>query len=149
MICVSERSCKCKASMYHEAFPSKLTCQCHTHQATPQYSTTISAGPPDDDWQLISAASGSSNPSGLHQRDSQLAQQGAQQSPTPRSASPAKRQQQAAPTSTNSIQDFPELATSSNEELAALLLDDSKYRSLVSSIMARSSAAQVSYLQCS
>ncbi len=46
----------------------------------------------------------------------------------------------------NSTQEFPEIANLSNEELAALLVDDTKYRSLVSSIMARSSAAQVS--QC-
>ncbi|DBA73104.1 TPA: hypothetical protein ACH3X2_010043 [Trebouxia sp. C0005] len=106
---------------------------------------TMLSSPPDDDWQLISAASGSSNPSSLQQRDSQSAQQQpphTQQRPTSRSASPAKQQQQTG-TATNSAHDFAELASLSNEELAALLLDDAKYRSLVSRILSRSSATQV------
>ncbi|KAL3159778.1 hypothetical protein ABBQ38_010185 [Trebouxia sp. C0009 RCD-2024] len=40
-------------------------------------------------------------------------------------------------------QGFPELAGLSNEALAGLLVDETKYNSLVDSIMARSSVAQV------
>ena len=44
---------------------------------------------------------------------------------------------------TSNMQDFPELASFSNAELAALLVKDAKYRELVSKIMAKSSVAQV------
>ena len=42
------------------------------------------------------------------------------------------------------MQEFPELASCSNEQLAKLLVDENKYRELVTSIMAKSSVAQVS-----
>ena len=41
------------------------------------------------------------------------------------------------------VQNFPELDRLSNEELAALLVDNTKYGGLVDIIMARSSVAQV------
>lgn len=104
---------------------------------------TMIASPADDDWQLIGAASGSSNPPTSYQTDSQSSQQRSQQPHPSTSASPSKQQHQASGHAAPQAQDFPELAHLTNEELAALLMNDTKYKTLVSSIMAGSSVAQV------
>lgn len=95
----------------------------------------------DDDWQLVSAASGSSIPStSSHQAEPRPTQPHSshhQQIP------PFKSLHQSPVKGSGEAQSFPELASLSNEALAALLVDDTKYGSLVGSIMARSSVAQV------
>ena len=100
----------------------------------------VVSGPVEDDWQLISAASGSNIPStSLHQGAARTPQH--QQNS--RSASPQHHQHHSPVKGPCEAQDFPELASLSNEELAALLVDDTKYSSLVDSIMTRSSVSQV------
>lgn len=103
----------------------------------------VTAGRVDDDWQLVSAASGSSmHSTSSHQAGSRPTQQQGphhQQAPAYSSVS----HHQSPVKGSGDVQDFPELARLSNEELAALLVDDTKYDSLVDGIMARSSVAQV------
>ena len=109
----------------------------------------MSPDPVDDDWQLISAPSGSSIPSSSsRQAGSRPTQQQAphhQQTPT---SSTMSSQHQSPVKGSGDVQNFPELASLSNEELAALLVDDTKYGSLVDNIMAKSSVAQVWPLSC-
>ena len=107
----------------------------------------MAPGPTDDDWQLISAASGSSIPSSSsHQGGPRSGQH-----PPPhhqqgsRAASPQQRQHQSPVKGQGESQEFPELVGLSNEELAALLVDDTKFGNLVDCIMARSSVSQVGY----
>lgn len=92
----------------------------------------------DDDWQLVSAASGSSMTPSLHHRDYNQRQQDLQ-SPSP------SGQTQPSPSSSQAgqAQDFPELNAFSNEELVALLSDPDKYGRLVDKLMAKSHVAQV------
>lgn len=107
---------------------------------------TLISSPADDDWQLVSAASGPSIPSTSAASDLHSSQQRNQhnhRSPNSRSASPVKGQHQSSGLQTSNMQDFPELASFSNEELAALLVNDTKYRELVGKIMAKSSVAQI------
>lgn len=103
----------------------------------------VPAGRIDDDWQLVSAASGSSmHSTSSHQAGSRPTQQQGpqhQQAQTYTSVS----QHQSPGKGSGDVQNFPELARLSNEELAALLVDDTKYDSLVDGIMARSSVAPV------
>ena len=101
------------------------------------------AGRVEDDWQLVTAASGSSIPStSSHQAGPRSTQQqGPHHQQT--SASSSVSQHQSPVKGPGDVQNFPELDRLSNEELAALLVDDTKYGSLVDSIMARSSVAQV------
>lgn len=111
----------------------------------PDCKPAMPVGPQDEDWQLVSAASGSSTPSNTpdpHSAQQQRTQH-SQQHPSSRSASPAKGQHQSPGLQTSSMQDFPELEGISNAELAGLLVDETKYRKLVASIMAKSSVAQV------
>ena len=104
----------------------------------------VSSGPVDDDWQLISAASGSSLPStSSHQASSRPTQH---QAPHHQQIPPSRAQPQSPMKGSGDAQGFPELASLSNEALAALLVDETKYNSLVDSIMARSSVAQVGCL---
>lgn len=103
----------------------------------------LTAGRMDDDWQLVSAASGSSmHSTASHQAGLRPTQQQGphhQQPPAYNSAS----QHQSPVKGSDDVQNFPELARLSNEEMAVLLVDDTKYDSLVDSIMARSNVAQV------
>lgn len=103
----------------------------------------VIAGRVDDDWQLVSAASGSSIPStSSHQAGSRSTQQQGPHRQQP-SVCDSVSQHQSPVKGSSGVQNFPELDRLSNEELAALLVDDTKYGSLVDSIMARSSVAQV------
>ena len=115
----------------------------HTLSCNHAHHSTVSAGRVDDDWQLVSAASGSSIPStSSHQAGSRPTQQhGPHHQQT--SVSNCVSQHQSPVKGSCDVQSFPDLDRLSNEELAALLVDDTKYGNLIDSIMARSSVAQV------
>ena len=108
-----------------------------------QHLAMVPAGRVDDDWQLVSAASGSSmHSTSSHQAGSRQTQQQGPQHQQAQTYSSVS-QHQSPVKGSDDVQNFPELARLSNEELAAFLVDNTKYDSLVESIMARSHVAQV------
>ena len=123
--------------------PARVKLAWHTLFSDHAHHFMVIAGRVDDEWQLVSAASGSSIPStSSHQAGSRPTQQQGPHRQQPPASSSVSQHQSPVKGSGN-VQNFPELDRLSNEELAALLLDDIKYDSLVDSIMSRSSVAQV------